>query len=588
MTRDTEPTSTDKTRLAPLLSRRGALTAGAVAGVVVTNPAAAAAAGAKQPVPGESAVDIVLYNGEILTMSGEEPRASAIAISGDRILAVGDREETMRFAGRGTKVVNLRGQTVVPGLIDGHTHAIRGGQTFNAETYWLDERSLASALGKVAQAAAGRQSSEWVAVVGSWHPNQFVERRPPTLDELNAVSATVPIYIQYLYGYALVNEAGIEALGLNSPDMQPVPGLVVERGQDGRATGRLTGGIGPFNTLVARILPATLAQRVHSLEHYFQALNQSGVTGFIDDSAGPAAAYDPLFALEDAGRLTLRAGYRVPAQAPGGESAFFEKLMEFRAPRQPDGLTPFVGLGEVLSFGVNDGTRQAPGFKASADGLTQLRASASMAAVQRVPIEVHAYTDDAASQILDVLEDVNGQTPISDLRWTMAHLNTGRPETFQRLANLGMAFSVQMGPYYEAPEIAESNGIDVAMRSAARAALDRGLVVAGGTDATRIGDYRVWPAIEYHVTGASAGNEFVRPASQRLTRTEALRAYTYGSAWLAFAEDDRGTLEAGKLADLAVLDRNYLDVPSEEIGDIRSVLTMVGGRAVFDPGNWLS
>jgi predicted amidohydrolase YtcJ len=182
---------------------------------------------------------------------------------------------------------------------------------------------------------------------------------------------------------------------------------------------------------------------------------------------------------------------------------------------------------------------------------------------------------------------VNRTHPIRGLRWALAHLNTGSARTIARMKALGMAYSVQMGAAFEAPAILETNGPAVAESSPARMALDEGIVVAGGTDATRVGDYRVWPALEFHVTGASLGNAVVRRPDQRLTRLEALRAYTLGSAWLAFDDDDRGSLRRGKLADLAVLDRPYLRVPATRISEIRSLLTLVGGKAVYDRRGWL-
>jgi predicted amidohydrolase YtcJ len=538
-------------------------------------------------VKGASGPDLILVNGAIVTMDEHHPRARAIAITDDEITAVGSSRAVARLAGPDTRTIDLRGRTVIPGLVDGHTHAIRGGQTFDQETYWLGVGSLEEALARVTEAASQREPDEWVAVVGSWHPNQFTERRAPTVADLSEASPTNPVYVQYLYDYALVNEAGIDALRLNSSQNPPVPGITVERGANGQATGRLFGGIGPFNALVATLLPATFEERKDSLENYFTALNSFGVTGFIDDSAGPPTSYETLFALNDEGRLSLRAGYRVPAQTPGNESAFFESVMAFRAPRERGGPTPFLGIGESLVFGVNDGVRMAPGFQATPEALAELEEVATLAASRRIPLEIHAYTDDAASQILDVFERVNETHRIRGLRWAMAHLNTGSPETIARMKALGMAFSVQMGPYFEGPAILDANGPDVAQRSAARIALDERLVVAGGTDATRIGDYRVWPAVEFQVTGASLGDAVVRPPNQRMTRLEALRAYTLHSAWLAFGDDDRGSLQVGKLADLAVLDAPYLRVPVERISEIRSLLTLRGGEAVYDPWGWV-
>jgi predicted amidohydrolase YtcJ len=570
-------------------SARRPLVTGALAVVVTTGLAVTAVGAGIGPWSGKSveAPDLIFVNGVVLTMDDDKPRARAIAVTDDEITAVGSNRRISGMADAGTQVINLRRRTVIPGLVDGHTHAIRGGQTFNQETYWLGVGSLAEALDMLGEAAAEREPNEWVAVVGSWHPNQFVEKKPPTVADLTEASPTNPVYVQYLYDYALVNEAGIEALGLNTSQTPPVPGIVVERDPNGQATGRLFGGIGPFNALLATLLPATFEERKDSLENYITALNASGVTGFIDDSAGPSTSYETLFALNDEGRLTVRAAYRVPAQAPGNESAFFESLMAFRAPRQPDGLTPFVGMGEVEVFGVNDGVRMGPGFQATPEALAELKEVATLAASRRIPLEIHAYTDDAASQILDVFEEVHQSYPISDLRWAMAHLNTGSPRTVARMKALGMAYSVQMGPYFEGPAILEANGPEVAERSVARIALDEGLVVAGGTDATRIGDYRVWPGLEHHITGASLGDAVVRPPGQRLTRLEALRAYTLASAWLAFDDDDRGSLEVGKLADLAVLDAPYLEVPASQISELRSVLTLLGGDAVYDPRGWV-
>lgn len=532
--------------------------------------------------PEDVTPELILTNGEILTMNADGSTAQAVAIDNGRITAVGTSDDIDRLTGSDTRTVDLGGRTVVPGLIDAHTHAIRGGQTFDQETYWLDATTLPDALGQVTAAAGDRQPGEWVAVVGSWHPNQFAERRAPTTDELTAAAPATPVYVQYLYDWALLNRAGIEALGLDRSDEPPAPGIVVERDATGRATGRLTGGIAAFNTLASRLLAAEPQEREQSLQNYFRELNSRGVTAFIDDGAGPAESYQPLFTLRETDRLTVRAGYRLASPTPGNEAEFFADQMAYRAPSQPQGRTPFLGLGEGLVGGVNDGVTMGPGFTATPDSLAELNEVATLAASRRIPLEVHAYTDDAASQILDVFERVNATSPIQDLRWAIAHLNTGSPETIARMQSLGLAFSVQMGPYFEGPAIADANGPAVAQRSAARMALDAGVMVAGGTDATRIGDYRVWPAVEYQVTGASPGEAVVRSPDQRLTRMEALRLYTTNSAWLSLSEQERGSIEPGKLADLAVLDRPYLTVPESEIGEIRSVLTLLDGEPVYD------
>jgi predicted amidohydrolase YtcJ len=166
----------------------------------------------------------------------------------------------------------------------------------------------------------------------------------------------------------------------------------------------------------------------------------------------------------------------------------------------------FLGIGELLVFKVNDGVRLAPGFKAADDGKDELFKVASLAAQRKYPLEVHAYTDDAAKQILDVFERVSQTHDLRDLRWCIAHISTGTAETFARMKKLGICYGIQMGPYWEAFQIAATNGLSVANYvPPIKLALAAGLMVIGGTDSTRIGEFNTWRAIEYRVTGRGEG-----------------------------------------------------------------------------------
>jgi predicted amidohydrolase YtcJ len=359
----------------------------------------------------------------------------------------------------------------------------------------------------------------------------------------------------------------------------------VERDVNGRATGKLFGGIGPFNELFARISPSDSESKKTSLQAFLSRLNEVGVTGFIDPAAGPPENYESLFALRDEGKLTIRAGYRIPAQRPGNEAEWFRGTMAFRPPRHSDGMLSFLGLGESLVFGMYDGVQMGPGFNPPPAAREELLKVATFAARRRIPLEMHAYTDDAAKAILDTFETVAKSYSLEGLRWSIAHLNTGSADTLDRMKKLGIAYTVQMGPFFEAPAIRDANASKVAEASPpTRLALDKGLMVAGGTDATRIGVYGVWWAIEYHVIGRSLGGAIQRRTDYLLSRKEALKLYTANAAWIAFDENDRGTLTVGKLADLAVLDKPYMTMPADQIHAIRSVLTLVGGKVVHDSG----
>jgi predicted amidohydrolase YtcJ len=524
----------------------------------------------------------ILFNGGVLTMDASDRVVQAVAIDGDRIVAVGSNDEVQRLAGPRTKVLDLGGRTVIPGLGDAHNHAIRGGQTYRFETYWYDVTTLAVALEVLKEAAAKKGPGKWVTVAGSWAPEQFKENRAPSFDDLTASLPDNPAYVQYLYDYAVVNARGLAALGLDKQDAS-IPGIEVERGADGRPTGKLFGNIGSFSGLFARIAASNDEERKQSLASYFAELNARGVTAIVDAAGGGSggAVYDPLFALHREGKLTLRVAYRVSAQTPGNEAAWYSNILSYMPPRFGDDKLRFLGLGEIVVFKVNDGVRMAPGFDAQNDGREELYKVAVMAARRKYPLEIHAYTDDAARQILDVFERVSQTADIRNLRWCIAHIHTATRETFERMKKLGICYSVQMGPYFEGLQLLKANSAAVAERATpTKIALEEGLMVVGGTDSTRIGEYNPWRAIEYHITGRAIGGSVQRRPDFALTRQQALRLYTSGAAWVTFDEDDRGTIEPGRLADLAVLDQPYLTIPVDRIHTLQSVMTMVGGEVV--------
>lgn len=542
--------------------------------------AAAAAALALLWLPAAQAADTLLLNGELLTMDAAKPRAQALAVRGNRIVAVGSNAAIRKLRTAHTRVIDLGGKTVVPGLIDAHIHAIRGGQGFTFESYWYEQTTLPGALDQLAQEAAKRGPGRWVAVMGAWHPAQFAEQRAPTPQDLSTALPHNPAYVQYLYDYAVVNTKAIDVLGLDTGAALP-PGITVERDAQGRATGKLLGGIGPFSALFARISARPEAENRASLQAFFSELNRLGVTGVVDPAAGDHAIYSPLFTLWRDKALTVRVAYRASALAPGNETAWFKTSLAYLPPLFGDDMLRFLGVGEVLAFGMNDGVRMSAGFNPPQAARDELAQAALFAAERRYPLEIHAYTEDGAKAILDVLEKVAQTRPFKDLRWALTHINTGSEQTFERMRKLGLAYTVQMGPYFEAPAIQEAHGAEAAQASPpTRLALRKGLMVAGGTDSTRVGVINVWRAIEYHVTGRAVGGAVQRRADHLLTREEALRLYTANAAWLTFSEPHRGSLTEGKLADFAVLDAPFLTVAPDDIHKIRSVLTFVDGKPV--------
>jgi predicted amidohydrolase YtcJ len=247
----------------------------------------------------------IFFNGHVLTMDASDRVAEAVAIDGDRIVAVGSNNEVQRLAGPRTKVLDLGGRTLIPGLSDAHNHAIRGGQTYRFETYWYDATSLAEALYALKETGRTKGPGKWVTVEGSWAPSRTT-RMAPHLRPPEAALPDNPAYIQYLYDYAIVNARGLSALGLDQKDTS-IPGIEIERDKEGLPTGKLFGNIGSFSGLFARIAASSDEERKHSLAAYFAALNARGVTSIVDAAGGGsgAAVYDPLFALHGDGKLTL-------------------------------------------------------------------------------------------------------------------------------------------------------------------------------------------------------------------------------------------------------------------------------------------
>lgn len=522
--------------------------------------------------------DVILYNGQLITMDEQQPNAQALAVKGQHIIAVGNNDEIKKWSGQNTREINLVGKTVIPGLIDAHLHGIRGGRTFLFETYWFDAKTLPDALRKLSQSAEEKNTAQWVAVVGSWIPEQFAEKRDPTLQELNQALPANPAYVQSLYDYALLNQHAIDALKLNSPTPAIPSGIVIERNDKGFATGRLRGTIGSFNQLFAQISQDNnVGENLNAFIHY---LNKRGVVGFIDPSAGQEQAYRDFFKFQQQQPMRMRVGYRLSAP-PGNEAEWFKQRLAFRPAVHDDGKISFLGFGESLVLEMNDGVRMLSGFSSSPDAKNEQYKVLQLAAQEGVPVEIHAYTDDSADAILDVISEVAKSHDISQLRWSIAHLNTGTAETIARMKQLGLAYSVQMGPYFESPAIERANGnAVVAQSSPIQPALDQGVIVAGGTDATRIGVAGVWHAIEYHVTGKALGGS-VRDEKRRVSREDALKMYTLNAAWLAFAEQQRGSLRAGKLADFAVLDQDILAVAADKLHQTQALFTFVDGQQVY-------
>ena len=226
--------------------------------------------------------DIIYHNGKMTTLDRAKPSASAVAIKDDRFIAVGNDKDIRELAGANTKVINLNGRSVIPGLFDNHTHVIRGGLNYNMELRWDGVRSLADAMSMLKAQVDKTPSPQWVRIVGGFTENQFVEKRLPTLDEINAISPDTPVFILHLYDRALLNAAALRTVGYTKDTPEP-PGGQIQRDANGNPTGLL---LAQPN---ATILYATLAKgpklpfdyQVNSTRHFMRELNRLGLQALL-------------------------------------------------------------------------------------------------------------------------------------------------------------------------------------------------------------------------------------------------------------------------------------------------------------------
>ncbi len=543
------------------------------------------AAGAPQRPP----ADLVLLNGKIVTMDKAFSIRQALAVRDGKFLAVGSDGEIRGFVGPATKVIDLKGRTVLPGLIDSHIHAIRAGRTWDLELNWVSVKSLAEGVQMIAERIRTSPPGTWIRVVGGWHETQFTdEKRMPTVAELDQLAPNHPVWFQRLYERAILNTAGLKALGITNDVQDPPLGRVL-RDNNGRAIGVL-GFFGILNWYLKLPQPA-LEQEIESSRNFFRELNRVGLTT-VGDVAGGGLMwpqdYRAVNELNRRGELTVRIRWYMQPNRPGQEIERIKDFIEQAKPFGRDDWMRPVGVGEQVTVGVFDGDSFAPPpptFRPEA--LEQWKTIVRLLAERGWRFQVHATRDNSARQLLPAIEEVAKEFPhLKRQRIAFAHVEDATTDTIERIKALGGGITVQDRLIYYGEEVL-TLGPEWARRAPPlKTMLTRGLPVGGGTDAHRTAPYPPFWSIWWMITGKTLGGVQVRAAEENLNRQEALRVYTLGSAWFTFDENKLGSVEVGKLADLIVLTQDYLTIPVDRIRDLHSVLTIVGGKPVYGEGDY--
>ncbi|MFA4928137.1 MAG: amidohydrolase [Patulibacter sp.] len=557
------------------------------------------------PAPHDGAADIALVGGNVLTLEDPTSRARTVAITGDRIVGVGDDRDVTALIGPRTRVVDLEGRTVLPGLIDQHLHLDHMATACSGRILDLSERvaTLAELAERVATHAAQRPDDPWIRG-GNWSEGSIGEiasgGRQASRTELDAALPDRPVLLQHFSIHAaLVNAAALREAGIDATTPDPVGGRIERDPVSGEPTGLL---IESAVHLVEQRIPGPgQAERVAELRHAMVALNRLGVTSVTDPMVTPQGLRD-YAALRRGGAPTVR----VHALLHWGEAVGSSSSATIERALATNGTTTGFGDdwlavlgGKLFADGVPSqrtawlGTAYADAdtrgglVLAGADDderVAELHRCIAMLHRHRLAVQVHAIGDAAADAVLEGFARAQRDDPWPDARHVLIHGVLLRDEAIERLAALDVSVATNaLIRYHASPAMRPPLGDDRwAAGVAVRRMLDAGVRVSDGSDAPVVeSDWRL--ALQALVTRETVESDgaAVGPG-EAITAFEALRAWTTEPAYQQHADADKGTIAVGKLADLAIVDRDPLTVPAAELHALEPLATIVGGRVVYD------
>ncbi|MDP3494495.1 MAG: amidohydrolase [Hyphomonadaceae bacterium] len=535
-----------------------------------------------------SSADIVFVNGKIFTADAKDRLVQGFALKGERFVAVGSNAEVRRHVGPGTRVVDLKGGFVSPGLTDDHFHNEGGGDAVDLS----HARTLAEVLMIIGNAAATAPAGAVITTNGDWHEAQLQEQRLPTAKDLETVAPDKPVVVIRGGHSAILNTAALKKWNISKDT--PVPaGGAISRDEKGELTGEL---IDNAKALIS--LPRPKPVSMEDIMATQKALAPYGMTAVRVPGAYKGdlvQAYKLIRQAQTEGKLTLRwtlymagFGFRSVEEV--------HKTVPSWGLRQGEGddWVKVDGVKLAIDGGFEGGHMSKPyrepyGQGGTFFGVTTVPPAAYTAVVTELNrmgwhVTTHAVGDAAVDQVLDAYEAADKEQSIKGKRWAVEHAFVTRPEQLARLKRLDIAVSAQDHLYLAAPVLKKYWGWEVASEvTPIKTYLDAGLLVAGGTDAPVIPFNPFWNL--YHMASRDTISDGVYGADQKIvSRALLLRLVTINYARLIGEEKVRGSIEPGKLADFAVLNRDFFKVAPTQIRDMKALSTWVGGKEVYhDP-----
>ncbi len=545
--------------------------------------------------------DVIYYNAAIITMAPAQPAAQAVAISGNRFTAVGANADVLRTAGPHTRKIDLGGKCIVPGIIETHVHPIMAA---------LSEIDgpvpLVHSIAELQQYIRDQDQKlppGRLIFIPKVFVTRLTDRRYPTRYELDEAAANREVIADNGYA-AVVNSALLKKLGITRDTPQPGNGHIAMDAK-GEPTGLILGAP-QLLASVRNARPATAKENLWALKSMLARYNSVGITSIIDRSEGPEGfrAYQ---SLSKSGELTARSfiTYLIGAQGTPAQVRAEIESIPFTTGWGDDWVR--VGsLKTVADGGILTGTaylREPYGPHTGLYGYLSpesrgilsvprenLNEMAKTAAELGWQMTAHTTGGGATDALLDAYEYANRTIPILDRRFTVTHGNFPNRQATERSRKLGIVYDIQpFWLYLDGPAIQDVFGPErMKDFQPLRSLFDAGIVVGGGSDhmirfdpREATNPYHPFLGMWIAITRKMVDGKVLNP-EQRITRMEALKMWTWNGAYLTFEEKEKGSIERGKLADLAVITKNYATCPEDEIKDIEALRTVVGGKVVYD------
>ena len=535
--------------------------------------------------------DVVLRGGRIITVDGNWRVAEAVAIRDGRFLAVGDNGQMAAVTGPNTQIIELAGRTVVPGLIDSHLHQLSAGRNLPA-VQLLEARSVADVQKAIAERVAKTPAGQWIQASSNWHESLLEEGRMVTRWELDKVSPDHPVAVPRGGHVLTANSRALQLAGVNQETKNPPGGVIVRDETTKEATGVM---LQNAANLVRRILPPPPppAELATLLKVAMKDLNSYGIVGVVDPGVDERvmALYQ---SVHDAGEMTVRTDLLYRALS---KSEFEKGIAAIRATKNSDMLR-FPGIKVPLDGGVEGGRMYQPYSIVPGEqtdptyrgvlllppgGEDEWVEGLKLAAKAGLQVQTHAVGDETIDVIARAYDRVNSETELRNLRWAIMHIFHPSDAAIKKMVEIGIIATAQDQPVLLGHNQRRWWGdARAAYAIPIRKLIDAGVLVGGGTDGPVVPVDPFlsmwWMTTRQVLKGYELGKEHA------ITAKEALQLYTINNARILGVEKDRGTIETGKLADLAVLSQDLLAVTANDIRKTKALMTIVGGKIVYRDG----